>query len=257
MHSDLLMAKVKKTYPSFEKPSLAEAICELRYAALTPEALRRAPGKLLPALQNAYPLLDVQDETPFKLAIDGRAISENINSYRFSNEDNKYTITVRKDAFVFSLIPDEKNEYDWPEFKKKLCTDWPLVAEALQIEEIHRVGIRFINILEIDANINNSDYLSADCDYIPKRSVLSQRAFFNRQEFSTDDENRFIIMTGAQTKAGKETKDIIVDIDRITERTAIAAEELSEVVENMHEDIEEVFFHSITDTYKKRMKPKE
>lgn len=245
-----------KKYPKFNSPTLVEALCEVRYNALPDGMIKRIPSSLVGLLSEEYPLFDVIDESPVKFSIGENIVSENIHRYKFSSENHNYIITVKKDSFSFTLKQNKDNPYDQDKFYDKLCFEWEKIADALKIEDINRIGVRFINFLKVNAIEKNIVYFQGGSPYLTQASLETNKRFICRNEISIDDNNRFIVTSASQNdKSSKDKKDLILDIDRIFEQQNMPNRMVREMVKTLHGDIEDIFFSSITDDYKQLMQP--
>ena len=204
-------------------------------------------------LADEYPLFEILDESPFRFNIGGNVISENIHRYKFSSEEHNYLITVKRDAFSFTLNPSIRYPYDKKEFYERLCFEWERVAEKLEINDINRTGVRFVNSLKVGLPEMNNKYFNKDSTYVPAVCLQTKNIFFNKNEFQKDNTNRFIVTMASRGLEGE--KELILDIDRIIEEAGMSTNSVRKCVDSIHSDIEKVFFSSITDEYKRLMKP--
>lgn len=244
------------SYPNFENPSLKQALCEIRYRPISVDMASRMLGKLVPLLLEEYPLSEVIDDSPFRINLGGQTITEgNIHRYKFSSDTHSFIITVKRDAFSFTLNPSQSSSYRKDEFYSRLCKEWKRISDALNIDKITRIGVRFINKLHVENVEKNSDYFSVDSLYLPKSGLTEGLNFVNRNEIQTDTTNKFIVISGSnpiQNQTGK--REFLLDIDRIVEGGEINQNTIEDKLVNLHKDIEKVFFGSITELYKSKMK---
>ncbi len=242
-------------YPTYEKPTLKEALCEIKYKPVSQDVSKGMLTGLVSLLSEEYPFSDVIDESPFHLNVAGQGIiSEKVHRYKFSSDMHSYLVAVKKDSFSFVLNPSDKTKYDQTEFYKKLCSEWNKISKLLQVEKIDRIGVRFVNLLEVDVDKKNDEYFQAESDYLTKFGLDNTRHFFNRAEVSLDEQNRSIVMVGCQpSKQHVDKKELLLDIDRIVEQNDMRQDSIESKVKTLHKDIEEVFFNSITEDYKREM----
>ncbi len=244
------------SHPTFENPSLRQALCEIRYRPISDAVSSRMLGKLVPLLSEEYPLSDVIDDSPFKINLGGQTITEgNMHRYKFSSDEHSYIITVKRDAFSFTLNPSQTTNYSKEEFYNRLCIEWNRISDALDIIKITRIGVRYINKLQIENVQQNSDFFSVDSLYFPKSGLTEGFNFMNRNEIQMNKTNRFIVIAGSnplQNETGK--REFLLDIDRIVEGEELANDTIKDKLVNLHKDIEDVFFGSITELYKDKMK---
>jgi uncharacterized protein (TIGR04255 family) len=240
----------------FENPSLKEAICEIIFTTVSsdPDWSKRIPHKLSSILQNDYPLFEVLDEAPFRFEFGGNQISPSMHKFKYSSENQRHIITVKQNSFAYSIKPDEDERYSWNTFHEKLCAEWDRLKTIIEAHSINRVGMRFINFLEINESVFPESLLNHESKYIPKAILENPQNFFNKSDFSLDKNNKFIIHLLYRDSTNSTAKELIFDIDRITENDNISVDNLYSTSDKIHKDIENVFFSSITDEYKDIMR---
>ena len=248
----------EKDSKNFDNPSLKEAICEVRYSSpvsQAPDWGQRMPTNLVAELGHTYPLFDVIDESPFKFVLGNNLVTEVQHKFRFSSKDHNYTLTVKKDAFALILKVDDKSKYSWAEYHKKLNEEWGKLTKILGVEIVNRVGIRFINSLEVDGSLKLGKLLSEKSQYIPSILLGDVPRFTNKTDLSLDEVNKLIVTLVYQKVGDKDKKELFFDIDRIRENVDMPIGCLEKVSEELHTDVETAFFNSITDEYRAIMRP--
>lgn len=238
----------------FEKPSLNEVICEIRFDSNTkdPDWGKKIPNILFPTLSTDYPLFEVLEENPMQFGIGNQIISPIMHRFKYLTDNKQKCITITQNSFSFSIKPDENEKYSWKKYHHDLCKEWERIKGLLEVESIVRIGMRYINFLEIDKNIKPIRLLKDSSKYIPNVILENSNNFYNKSEYTIDRENKFIIYFVYRDMANtKEKKELIFDIDRF--RQSYEIDNVLKVTGDLHTDIDAVFFESITDEYEKLM----
>ena len=227
----------------YKNPSLKEAICEIRYNASSsdPDWAKKIPHKLSSVLSDDYPLFEVLDESLVQFEIGNKLLSPIIHRFQYSSENKKHFITVKENTFSFSIKPYKDEQYCWESYHKKLCEEWDRLKNILEVESITRIGMRFVNSLEIESSLKPIMLLDSESKYIPRGILEHSNKFFNKAEFSLNEDNRFIIYFVYRDTSNKDKKELILDIDRIKEKDDISSDDISKITTDIHSDIEKVF----------------
>lgn len=243
------------SYPTFNSPSLKRAICEIRYLPISDDESSMILSKVSALLLDLYPKVDVSDESPFQIRIGGQSSSRPNNMYQFSSNDHSMIVTIKRDAFSFTLVPTDQTKYSKNFFFDKLVEEWEKVSDKLGINSVSRIGIRFINKLRVDISHSNTEYFTKESLYIPNSGLERGNFFINKNEVELDNNNRFIVTSGSlHIPKVENEKELVLDIDRIIEgANIVSGSGIKPLVLTLHKDLEEVFFTSITEKYRKLM----
>lgn len=237
----------------FENPSLKQALCEIRYEPLDNDVSAEMLGKLVPILHENYPLTEVFDNSPVRVSIEDKVVTPPSNTYKFYSEIHSYELLIKNDAFSFLVKPNHTTKYNNEEFYGKLCQEWENVSNSLEIDGAIGIGVRFINKLEVDNVYNNDYFFSTDSKYFPRSGLDGKVNFTSKSEFQIDSYNLLIVTFACRNIFHKNKREFFLDIDRIVTET-VKKENIEVKLKDLHKDIKEVFFSSITKGYEEEMR---
>jgi uncharacterized protein (TIGR04255 family) len=158
------MAKVEE----YSKPPVSEALIDVRIDLLPSEHLQ-----VLESIQGRvaarYPTKKVRHRIEGSVEIQGpQVITAPIVTgpigYWFESSDRRSIIQARLDGFTFNLLkPDPAQAWPgWAHLETDAREAWNLYAQVINVAEITRFGVRYINTIEIPApSIELSDYFTA------------------------------------------------------------------------------------------------
>jgi uncharacterized protein (TIGR04255 family) len=169
----------------YKQPPITEAVIELRFAAPMETG---EIEKVSAALKSLYPLQQPIRGVGVHLNVpsgrEGAATAQPIEThgYRLSTEDQTQIVLVFPTQFIFSQLAPYSG---WDVFFGRFCRDWALWKRTLSYRKITRIGVRYINRIDIPlattSIIKQEDYLNiyphlpATLDPVMSYSVVAQR----------------------------------------------------------------------------------
>ena len=159
---DRIIINTAEEFPHLPKAPIVESVIDIRSVAATTfdeEALRAAVEPRLPG----YHFLDAPREfrQEFRVGV-GVAPEQNfqdlgLKGLRFQNEDQKQIVQFNRDGYVFSRLEPYRN---WAEFVGEGLHHWQSYREVAQPGEVNRIGLRFINRIQLPVNeVRFEDYV--------------------------------------------------------------------------------------------------
>lgn len=147
----------------YKHPPVTEAVIGINFANnLSRELLRSASDKLA----KNYPIhQDLQtvnlDLKLSNLQDQGTVTPRLIEGHRRSSQDmTELALTMPTSLLVSQLAPYPS----WETFSKRFARDWKLVKKAFGFQEMKRIGLRYINRIDIpipgDSVIKHEEYLN-------------------------------------------------------------------------------------------------
>ena len=148
----------------YKHPPITEAVIELRFADLV-DADEIA--KVSAALKSIYPvqqpITDIRVHLNLPLPQQPVTTAQPIETHgnRLSTEDQTQIVLVWPAAFVFSQLAPYPG---WEVFFERFSRDWSVWKRTLGYRKISRIGVRYINRIDIPvataAIIQQEDYLN-------------------------------------------------------------------------------------------------
>jgi uncharacterized protein (TIGR04255 family) len=168
----------------YKKPPITEAVIELRFAAaIEVDDIT----KVRAALKSLYPLQQPIRGIEVRLNVppsgqQGVTTAHPIETHgnRLSTEDQTQIVLVWPSQFVFSQLAPYPG---WDVFFERFCGDWGVWKRTLGYRKITRIGVRYINRIDIPATvplIQHEEYLNiyprlpAEFDAVTAYSVVAQ-----------------------------------------------------------------------------------
>jgi uncharacterized protein (TIGR04255 family) len=148
----------------YKQPPITEAVIELRFAtAIETDDITKVSA----ALKSLYPLQQPNRGIEVRLNVpppgqQGVTAAHPIETHgnRLSTEDQTQIVLVWPAQFVFSQLAPYPG---WDVFFERFCRDWAVWKRTLGYRKITRIGVRYINRIDIPATapiIEHEEYLN-------------------------------------------------------------------------------------------------
>jgi uncharacterized protein (TIGR04255 family) len=172
------------------------------------------------------------------------------SGYIFRSADNRQAVQALRQGFTFSRF---KPYQDWDTFSREARDLWSRYATLAKPEKVTRIGLRYINRLDLPLPFNDfKEYLLTVPEIAPG---LPQglASFFFRVVIPVDKAEAFAIITETIVE-GEESKGVvpvILDIDVFrTGAFPIVADKLWPAFDRLRELKNDLFFKTLTDKAK-------
>ena len=148
------------TSPNYPRAPITEAVIQLRMAAdVDMKALEKIQHRLKPAYPNSQPLQNVQislDNTGSQINV-----VQNPQGFRLANDDQTDIVILSPRDITTARLPPYLG---WEHLRAKTNTAWKEWKAATPRHPIERLGVRFINRIDIpiadDQLFNLQEYLN-------------------------------------------------------------------------------------------------
>ncbi len=238
----------KKIFKKLNPDIIATAIFEIRFNLATPET--SLLGQLYPILIKDYPKLE-QRSNPIPREI--RTLDPNLKffvDYTFSNEG--FSVSFGPNALVFEYLSDYQG---WDHFLSCINKFLSKVDKAKIFKSATRLGLRYINIVEGNPNIN--DVL----DFNTKVGIegYDETNIIYRNELHRNDV-KVILNVASQGKIGKkgvkEKQGLLLDIDVVKEGDFPKfGTDLLPTINRLHDEEKIVFTNILRQSYIDSLNP--
>jgi uncharacterized protein (TIGR04255 family) len=166
---------------------------------------------------------------------------------RARSENGLQIATFTRDAFSFSRL---RPYTDWDRFKSEMMRVWAIHKRLAEVSEVHRVGVRFINRLDVPrAGLRYSDYFQG-LPEVP--ASLVPGGFLYRETLQEPDQPRFVNLVRTVQPADTPQSDdvaLLLDIDAfISEPCPPHTHILEERLTDLQRLKNRVFFAVMTET---------
>jgi len=242
---------LKEEFPHLNSAPIVEAVIDIRFApssAWNEADLKEALAKSLSAYSKIEPLR----ETKFKFVTTGsdRFVQEDQGcvGLKFTSDNEYYVAQFNRANFVFSrLVPYQ----DWASFYSEAMRLWNLYDELIKTKEIGRVGVRYINCIEVPLEgAKLSDYYVISPKTIKGDENWPMASFLHKDTLQVPNTPYFvsIIKTTRTLENKAEAKiGLVLDIDVFTQGVTITNKVLPECLEGMRWVKNKIFNSSIVE----------
>jgi uncharacterized protein (TIGR04255 family) len=243
---------MKSLENSQKKDPIEEATIEFRLAHQSNFNFERIEsiGNLF---ASHFPQKEIIKDAVFQipLKVGASAIPPSVSSlgYKFNSQDDGEILMVRTDTFSYHCI---KPYMGWSAFCASFLNHWQTFNAKAQCKELSRVGVRFINNLNLPVSVNDyGDFLSAPPS-LPGGKPHKISDFLSRIVIPLPEiEGYVIIYQALNSKAVHLTVPVILDIDVYSEkRIQIDGTTEFDMLEKLRQVKNEFFFNCITEKTK-------
>ena len=239
---------MSRVYP---KPPLIEAVCEFRFDP-GQEWDWTVPGLFYDRVQEDFPLK--RERKNYEVAVgegpseDGPSVQGLMSSWlQFVREDKSALIQVGPDLLTVNHL---RPYTDWPTFKAMIQRSFEEYQAVAKPKGFRRVGLRYINRLEIpDPSVEIEEYVQA----VPKIPDSLPQLFAKWAQqvvIPFEEKNGWLVLqTGsAREEESTESHPFMLDLDfRTLDPQQVSLETAMEWIETAHKVVEESFEACITE----------
>jgi len=205
---------------TYTKPPVSEALIDIRIDPL-PLTEVSFLESLHEKLHSDYPDKRPQKqwEGRFELREDVMASTQKahgITVYLFESKNKKRIVQYRLDGFTCNFLKPDPHEAwpGWESLRVEAKRTWDIYAEALKVQMITRIAVRYINRIVIPSPVVElSDYLATAPD-VPKdfeyQGILN---FLSRVTVAIPDLNAMATVTQAPAREPSSEIVLLLDID--------------------------------------------
>jgi uncharacterized protein (TIGR04255 family) len=147
----------------YKKPPITEAVVALRFATLIDvDNIAKVSAALKSLYPVQQPITDVRVHLNLPSAQQPVTTAHPIEThgYRLSTGDQTQIVLVWPAMFVFSQLAPYPG---WDAFFERFCRDWAVWKRTLGYRKITRIGVRYINRIDIPATesiVQHEEYLN-------------------------------------------------------------------------------------------------
>ena len=237
-------------FPHLASAPIVEAVIDLR---AQPTAVFDEPASrafLEPRLEG-YRFLDSQQELNHQIKIEPgsppqQTVTNTWKGVRFRSSDGKNTVSYNRDGFVFSR---QAPYQDWATFSDEAMLLWRIFQDMAKPEGINRIGLRFINRIELSPGDGDFERFIDPTPRPPREMDLPFFGFLHQETFAVPNYPYAInLIRTIQPPQGTGGIAIIIDIDVFTLQGGVFTENrVVQMLEEMQWLKNKAFFGSVTD----------
>lgn len=237
----------------YKFPPIVEAVCEFQFEPDSPWDLTM-PGLIYAEVKDEF--LKRKQVNVLSLAIGPASVQQQlqpIERIQFLTEDEKSLIQVGPKLLSINRLAPYTSWEDFLPFIKKGLEAYKAVVNP---KSIHRIGLRYINRIEIDAdNTELKDYFEFR-PFVGKNLPQDYGVFIVGIQAPYED-SRDILKLELTSAASEEPNKVafVLDLDYFLVRPgAVSFDDVFDWVDRAHIHIEDVFKASITEKLKQKFR---
>lgn len=264
----MLMDRENTKHPYLPKAPIIEAIIEIRANSKGEDwnHIEEIEG-FTPHLESLYPNQDLRftykSELNVGVAGPTTGLSSEIDAIRYKSEDGKDLVLLLKDGIVISRLALYEG---WDDLQDKWKKSWSTYCKVKKPKQISRLGVRFINKIDIpsDGLIDLREYFTSE-SFLP---IASEKKFYSVSHtclFERDSKTSGgSVICRYQARSDESNTDsthasFIIDIDvykpePFGSQSDFQQLQLVEVLSELRDIKNEIFFESLTDKCKEMYK---
>ncbi len=238
----------KKSYSTLTDPPITEAVIEIRFSpAVAIETLESLCGEF----KSDFPEVKPVRQNTLSWQMKGQEIKSgpqesHLDHYRLSSSEGRETIQLKVDRFAFSFIGYYT---DWKDFSQRAVDSWAKFANKIPVELITRLGVRFVNNLNLPQGIDLNKYI-ANLPQVPEGVPAKMAGFLNQITMTNIEISAFGSITLAldRNRTNEKTLPVIIDIDVFNlESIPNQADLLNKKLIDLRNFKNQIFFSSLTE----------
>jgi len=242
----------------YEVPPVIEAVCEFKLAPETPWDLT-IPGLIYEKIGDEFKHKEEHSNQEVTFSNTSKGLEQQIQTsqrIRFLTDDKKTFVQLGTRILSINQLQPYAS---WEEFKPKIKTAFDALAEIVEINNIERVGLRYVNRIDIpipkSSKIDMDEYFDFN-PHVGKNLPQDYRKFIIGAQFPFKGGEDICKVLLTDTVPNKPTSaSFILDLDYfLTKPQMVSKDTALEWVESAHNNSEGVFEGCITDRLRRLFK---
>lgn len=237
-------------FPHLVSAPIVEAVIDLRAQSIEAFDEATARAYLEPRLEG-YKFLDSQQELKHQIKIEAgsppqQTITKIWKGVRFQNSEGKNTASYNRDGFVLSRLAPYQH---WDAFLDEAMWLWRIFQDMAKPEAISRIGLRFINRIELPPGDGDFERFIDPAPQSPRDMDLPFLGFLHQESLAVPDYPYAVnLIRTIQPPLGSGGFAIIIDIDVFTHEVGVYRDDrIMEMLQEMRWLKNKTFFGSVTD----------
>ncbi|WP_282758977.1 TIGR04255 family protein [Komagataeibacter saccharivorans] len=247
---------------NYARPPITEAVIEFQFAGECGESER---AKVARKLKTRYPVAESRQEITFESGSSGANQHVKTVGLKLSSDDRTEIITLsdpRSSPVGLPIVIEKYGAFSasqlapycgWASFSSRFAEDWSIVEKIIGWRKLQRIGVRFINRIDIPGEISD-----------PRRWVSIEPALpaqfprptsFNMRTVIPVDSAQANLLVGTAPSPLPRHSAILLDIDIYTVSSiGDQAGERLEILKYFHDKKNWIFESCITDDTRRLFK---
>ena len=236
-----------ETYPTLSNPPITEAVIEIRFS---PSAGIEILKSACDYFELDFPKVKPVQQSSVSWKVEGGEMvpgpqESGLDHFRLSSNEDREIIQLKRDRFAFSFVG---HYLDWDGFSQQALKAWEQFANKVSIEVVTRLGVRFINNLNLPQETDLNKFIT-NLPQIPLGIPAKMAGFLNQITLSNKEISAFGQITLAldRNRTNEKKLPVIFDIDVFNlEQTQNKIELLQKKLLDLRNFKNQIFFNSLT-----------
>jgi uncharacterized protein (TIGR04255 family) len=237
---------------SYRNPPVIEAVCEFRFLE-TQRWDWTIPGLVYEKISNSFPKKRQQTvielSMPYLRPIEGSPPGD-VARMQFLNDEETRLVQVWPNTLAINRL---KPYGSWNTYKEEILSQLKVYQQVSGQDGLTRIGLRYINRIELPASEPQGADLGAYLVSIPKVSTSipqAYRSFLMQLDIPYEDDppTNLRLILGTVPPQVADSVAVMLDLDMVTEPEHVPSlDSVSDWLEKAHGRLEEAFDSSLTD----------
>lgn len=241
-------------HPPLKSAPITEAVIELRYPPNS-VAFEKIES-FCKSLEERYPKQEVKHLTQVLFSL-GKGVGQStapkyqdlgVNHIKITSEDNKRIFQVGKDRFSFIKVGKYSS---WDDFSAEMLVVWSKFCESTEIKVLSRIGVRFINNLNLPSTMKELDGFLCNAPTIPSKTPSVDLGFLTRIMIANNEIEAEATISRAldpnKLKVAGDKLPVILDIDVYMVGAMVpSGDQLTRCLLKLRNYKNDIFFNSLT-----------
>jgi uncharacterized protein (TIGR04255 family) len=248
---------VASKHPKYPNPIIQEALCEIHFSLPEGQKWRSSVfGELFKRIQDEYPTLEPVMQLGLQFQFGPGKLGQSLlpprQRMRYKHKSQNTLIQLSENIFTYNVLPRYNG---WDVMKEGILKAWADTMSIIKVDKITRIGLRYINRINLAQNQKPSHWLSTS-SFIPQAAIDSMPGFLSRIEVQAENNRRTIVTLGDSLAQPEHDHPILLfDIDCIVEKAIVNdAAAIEKEIHFLHEFVWNVFESSKTKNLENYMK---
>ena len=150
---------MSRQWPHFPNAPIVEALLDIR-VELPPDVGLEQLASLHDSIRSGYPVRREHSSWQGNVRVEAESVQFNKtggkDGYLFSSEDGKQIVQARLNGFTFNRL---KPYPSWDSFRREARDNWITFQKLVTPITVERLGLRFINAIEVPVGANFKEYV--------------------------------------------------------------------------------------------------
>lgn len=212
----------------YDNPPIQEALLDIQ-VQYSPEFNIDSLESVYDSIKETLPLKEPIGSYTVTLGPEGNSSTQGIDGYLFKAGEGDKVLQLTSRGFTYSKV---NNYSTWEEFMAEAQTFWNAYIETIHPSMIKRIGVRYINKINIPSSESSSVDLGTYFKLFPESIGLNQPVeSFVRYVYQEDSINCIVTHVMNPTLNTSTTKGAILDIDAFKETSIEVSSDFSNLTD--------------------------